>query len=179
MDELNMRIERALQAIAAAASLEALDTERVAIVGKSGFVTEQLKQLGKLPGDQRKAAGERINLARDEVLAAIARRRDVLEEAALEARLAADSIDVTLPGRRVERANLHPVTRAMDRICDIFARLGYERADGPESLQCDVGVVVEHRRPPRRVARPVIGQPTDVAARGPARARHVSVSRRG
>ena len=132
MDELNMRIEHALQAIAAAVSLEALDAERVAIVGKSGFVTEQLKQLGKLPADQRKAAGERINAARDGVLAAIAQRRETLEEAALEARLAADNIDITLPGRRAERANLHPVTRAMDRICDIFARLGYERADGPE-----------------------------------------------
>ena len=132
MDALETRVDQSLQAIASAATLEALDVERVAVVGKSGFVTEQLKQLGKLPGDERKAAGERINLAKDRVLDAIASRRAVLEDAALEARLAGDRIDVTLPGRRATRGTLHPVTRAMERICDIFARLGYERVDGPE-----------------------------------------------
>jgi len=132
MDSLSSRIDAALQAIASASSIEALDAERVAVVGKSGFVTEQLKQLGKLPADERKAVGERINVAKNTVLEAIAERRSVLEEAAVEARLASDRIDVTMPGRRSDRANLHPVTRAMERICDIFARLGYERADGPE-----------------------------------------------
>ncbi|WP_440221888.1 phenylalanine--tRNA ligase subunit alpha [Dokdonella sp. MW10] len=132
MDALDSRIGPALQAIAAAGTLEALDAERVAAIGKSGFVTEQLKQLGKLPAEERKAAGERINVAKDEVLAAIAARRSVLEEAAFDARLAADRVDVTLPGRRAARGTLHPVTRAMERICDIFGRLGYELADGPE-----------------------------------------------
>ncbi|MBN8480014.1 MAG: phenylalanine--tRNA ligase subunit alpha [Xanthomonadales bacterium] len=132
MDALEGRVGQSLQAIAAAATLEALDAERVAVIGKSGFVTEQLKQLGKLPGDERKAAGERINAAKDSVLAAIAARRAALEDLALEARLGADRVDVTLPGRRAGRGSLHPVTRAMERICDIFARLGYERADGPE-----------------------------------------------
>ena len=132
MDALDSRVSQSLQAIAAAASLEALDAERVAVIGKSGFVTEQLKQLGKLPGDERKAAGERINAAKDGVLAAIAARRAVLEDAAHEARLAADRVDVTLPGRRAGRGSVHPVTRAMERICDIFGRLGYELADGPE-----------------------------------------------
>ena len=132
MDALDDRVGRSLQAIAAAATLEALDAERVAVIGKSGFVTEQLKQLGKLPGDERKAAGERINAAKDSVLAAIAARRTVLEDNALEARLAAERVDVTLPGRRAGRGTLHPVTRAMERICDIFGRLGYELADGPE-----------------------------------------------
>ncbi len=132
MDALDSRIGPALQAIAAAGTLEALDAERVAAIGKSGFVTEQLKQLGKLPAQERKAAGERINVAKDEVLAAIAARRSLLEEAAFDARLAADRVDVTLPGRRAARGTLHPVTRAMERICDIFGRLGYELADGPE-----------------------------------------------
>ncbi|HMM67494.1 MAG TPA: phenylalanine--tRNA ligase subunit alpha [Dokdonella sp.] len=132
MDPLNSRIEQALQAIAAASTLEALDAERVAVVGKSGFVTEQLKQLGRLPAEERKAAGERINLAKNTVLEAIAARRNALDEAAFAARLANDRIDVTLPGRHAGRANLHPVTRAMERICEIFARLGYDRVDGPE-----------------------------------------------
>ena len=132
MDPLSSRIDAALQAIASAATLEALDAERVAAVGKSGFVTEQLKQLGRLPAEERKAAGERINVAKNTVLEAIAARRNALDEAAFEARLANDRVDVTLPGRRAERANLHPVTRAMERICEIFARLGYDRVDGPE-----------------------------------------------
>ncbi len=132
MDPLSNRIEQSLQAIAAASTLEALDAERVAVIGKSGFVTEQLKQLGKLPGDERKAAGERINIAKENVLGAIAARRAVLEEAAFETRLAAERLDVTLPGRQTECGNLHPVTRAMERICGIFERLGYERVDGPE-----------------------------------------------
>jgi phenylalanyl-tRNA synthetase alpha chain len=132
MDPLSSRIDAALQAIASAATPEALDAERVAAVGKSGFVTEQLKQLGRLPAEERKAAGERINVAKNTVLEAIAARRNALDEAAFEARLANDRVDVTLPGRRAERANLHPVTRAMERICEIFARLGYDRVDGPE-----------------------------------------------
>jgi phenylalanyl-tRNA synthetase alpha chain len=132
MDSLSSRIEQALETIAAAATLEALDAERVAVIGKSGFVTEQLKQLGKLPAEERKAAGEQINIAKEKVLGAIAARKVVLEEAAFEQRLVAERIDVTLPGRNVERGNLHPVTRAMERICEIFERLGYDRADGPE-----------------------------------------------
>ncbi len=132
MEELNRRLTQALQAITDAASLEALDAERVAALGKAGFVTEQLKQLGKLPAEDRKAAGERINLAKDELLAAIAARKGALEQALLDHRLASERVDVTLPGRRAERANLHPLTRALDRIVEIFARLGYDVADGPE-----------------------------------------------
>ena len=131
-DSLNTRIKAALASIAAASTLEALDAERVAVVGKSGFVTEQLKQLGKLPAEERKAAGEQINLAKNSVLEAIQARRALLEEAAFEVRLSGERIDVTLPGRNSDRANLHPVTRAMERICEIFARLGYDRVDGPE-----------------------------------------------
>lgn len=132
MDELGNRIAQSLQAIAAATTLEALDAERVALLGKSGFLTERLKQLGKLPADERKSAGAEINRVKDAALGAIASKRAILEEHAFEARLAAERIDVTLPGRNAERGNLHPVTRALDRICEIFARLGYERADGPE-----------------------------------------------
>ena len=113
MDPLSSRIDAALQAIASASRLEALDAERVAVVGKSGFVTEQLKQLGKLPAEERKLAGERINIAKNSVLEAISARKAVLDEAAVEARLANERIDVTMPGRRSGRENLHPVTRAM------------------------------------------------------------------
>ena len=122
----------ALANIAAADNPEQLEALRVSLLGKSGCITAQLKQLGALPAQQRKAAGEAINVVRDAVSAALAQRRDVLENAALDARLAGERIDVTLPGRRGERGGPHPVTRAQQRIVEIFARLGYELADGPE-----------------------------------------------
>ena len=92
---------RALADIAAAQSPDALEALRVGLLGKQGSITAQLKQLGTLPADQRKAAGEAINRIRDEVGQALSARRAVLEEAALDARLGGEAIDVTLPGRRL------------------------------------------------------------------------------
>ncbi len=132
MESLQSRVAETLSAIAAAPTLDVLDALRVAAIGKSGFVTEQLKLMGKLDPEQRRSTGERINIAKDELLSAIAARKDALEQVAFEARLSADRVDVTLPGRNGSRGNLHPITIAMERICDIFARLGFERADGPE-----------------------------------------------
>jgi len=131
-DTLNEQVEQALRQIAAAATLEALDALRVGLLGKSGLITEQLKALGKLPADQRKAHGESVNRAKEQLGAAIAARRALLEQAALQQRLASERVDVTLPGRDAARGSLHPLTRALDRITGIFARLGYEVADGPE-----------------------------------------------
>ncbi|GGK01476.1 phenylalanine--tRNA ligase alpha subunit [Luteimonas terricola] len=124
--------EQALADIAAAATPDAVEALRVALLGKSGSVTAQLKSLGALPGDQRKAAGEAINRARDAIGAALAARKAGLDAAALEARLASETIDVSLPGRNGDAGGLHPVSRTMERIADIFGRLGYELADGPE-----------------------------------------------
>ncbi len=132
MSEIETLTGQALADIAAAQAPEHLENLRVALLGKSGSITAQLKQLGALPADQRKAAGEAINLARDAVSEALAQRRLVLDAAALDARLAGERIDVTLPGRRAERGGLHPVSRTLERITGIFARLGYELADGPE-----------------------------------------------
>jgi len=123
---------QALADIQAADTPEALEALRVALLGRHGSVTAQLKSLGALPADQRKAAGEAINRARDAIGEALAARRSALEEAALDARLAGESVDVTLPGRDGGRGGLHPVSRTLERIVDIFARLGYELADGPE-----------------------------------------------
>lgn len=123
---------QALADIAAASSPEALEALRVALLGKQGSVTALLKGLGKLPAEERKAAGAAINQVRDRLGAALAERRQVLEDVALEARLSSETIDVTLPGRDPGRGGVHPVSRTIERIADIFARLGYERADGPE-----------------------------------------------
>ena len=132
MSDLDTQVDQALGQIKDAASLDALDALRVALLGKSGLVTEQLKALGKLPPDQRKGHGEKVNRAKESLNDAIHVRRETLEQAALDARLASESIDVTLPGRNHARGNLHPITRALERMVDIFARLGYEVADGPE-----------------------------------------------
>lgn len=123
---------RALADIGAAGTPEALEALRVALLGKSGSITGQLKQLGLLPAEERRTAGEAINAARDTVSAALAERRGVLEAAALEARLASEGIDVTLPGIDVAHGGLHPVTRTLERIAGIFGSLGYRLADGPE-----------------------------------------------
>jgi phenylalanyl-tRNA synthetase alpha chain len=132
MSEIESLAARALADIAAAQSPDALEALRVGLLGKQGSITAQLKQLGTLPADQRKAAGEAINRIRDEVGQALSARRAVLEEAALDARLAGEAIDVTLPGRDGQRGGIHPVSRTLERIAEIFGRLGYELADGPE-----------------------------------------------
>jgi phenylalanyl-tRNA synthetase alpha chain len=123
---------QALADIAAASSPEALEQLRVALLGKSGSITAQLKSLGALPADQRKATGEAINRARDAIGSALAQRKAALDDAALDARLAGETIDVTLPGRDAGRGGIHPVSRTIERMADIFGRLGYELSDGPE-----------------------------------------------
>ena len=125
-------IQRSLDGIAEAGSLDALETQRVALLGKNGAVTAALKALGALPPDERKARGAEVNVAKERIATALAARKAVLEAAALGQRLADERIDVTLPGRQADRGSLHPLTRALDRIVSIFARLGYDVADGPE-----------------------------------------------
>lgn len=132
MSDIESLSTQALSDIASAQTPDALEALRVALLGKSGSITAQLKQLGTLPGDQRKAAGEAINVARDAIAGALSARKILLEDAALDARLGRESIDVTLPGRNAERGGLHPISRTLERIADIFGRLGYELADGPE-----------------------------------------------
>ena len=132
MSEIDSLSNQALADIEAAATPEALDALRVALLGKSGRITAQLKALGTLPGDERKAAGEAINRARDAIGAALAARKTALDDAALDAKLASQTLDVTLPGRNGARGGVHPISRTLERIADIFGRLGYELADGPE-----------------------------------------------
>ena len=124
--------EVALTAIAAATDLAALDQVRVRYLGKSGELTALLKQLGGLPKDERPAAGQLINVAKDAVQQAIDARKSVLEQAVLAARLAADRVDVTLPGRGQQAGGLHPVTRTLRRIERLFADAGFAVAEGPE-----------------------------------------------
>jgi phenylalanyl-tRNA synthetase alpha chain len=132
MNDIQNLIESALADIAAADSLAALEQLRVALLGKSGSITAQLKALGALLPEQRKLAGASINIAKTKVGEALFTRRHQLENLALDARLASERLDISLPGRDGERGGIHPITRALERIASIFSRLGYQRADGPE-----------------------------------------------
>ena len=125
-------LQQALELVAESGDTRALDEVRVRFLGKKGELTGLLKQLGQLPPDQRREAGQAVNRSKQTLEAAIARRQTELETAALTRRLVAESVDVTLPGRQHEAGGQHPVNRALDRILDIFAQLGFSVATGPE-----------------------------------------------
>jgi phenylalanyl-tRNA synthetase alpha chain len=118
--------------IASCSSIEQLEQIRVRLLGKKGEVTAQLKSLGSMDPEARKAAGAKINEAKDALTAALDARRAELENEQLAAQLASDTVDVTLPGRGQTLGGLHPVTRARRRIEQIFRGGGFTVADGPE-----------------------------------------------
>lgn len=132
MADLQELLTQARQAVAEASDLQQLDAVRVQYLGKKGEFTAQLKELGKLPGDQRKEAGQKINDAKRSFQAALEERKTALEAEKLNAQLAEESIDVSLPGRGQQSGGLHPVTRTMQRIKTLFAGLGFDVAEGPE-----------------------------------------------
>jgi phenylalanyl-tRNA synthetase alpha chain len=124
--------KQALYEIAAAADPAALDAVRVGYLGKKGLLTQQLKQLGALPAADRPAAGQAINQVKERVQQALETRRDALQSLQLDARLASERVDVTLPGRGQPQGGLHPVTITMRRIEQLFRPLGFSVAEGPE-----------------------------------------------
>ena len=132
MENLVELTAQALKLVAEASELAALDQLRVEYLGKKGQITAQLKSLGKLSAQEGPAAGAKINEAKVQVQDAINARKTELESAAINAKLTAETIDVTLPGRYAERGSLHPVTHTLNRIEDIFVRAGYSVEQGPE-----------------------------------------------
>ena len=130
--ELPQLLEQAVAGIDAAADLAALDRIRVRYLGKSGLLTARLKSLGRLPREERPAAGQAINQAKQALQAKIDARRAELERAALDRRLESERVDVTLPGRGRGLGGLHPVTRTLARIERLFANAGFRVAEGPE-----------------------------------------------
>jgi len=130
--ELNQLVTDAKQAIAAAGDLQALDQVRVDFLGKKGRITERMKMLGQLSADERPKAGQAINQAKQAVQQAVEARREALKNAILEAKLAGEEIDVTLPGRQQPAGSLHPVTRTLQRVEDLFSQMGFSVAEGPE-----------------------------------------------
>ena len=120
--------QAALAEIAAAHDSRELEQLRVNYLGKKGRVTELLKQLGGMAPEERKAFGDRVNRVKDLVAGAITQRGANLAHAELEARLASETIDVTLPGRGERAGGLHPLTRTLNRIERLFNELGFERS---------------------------------------------------
>jgi phenylalanyl-tRNA synthetase alpha chain len=132
MDILHTLTQDALAAIALAQNSQELEQLRVQFLGKKGTLTEQLKSLGALPAEQRPAAGAEINVAKQEVQNALAVRKEALEAEEAVRQLAAEQIDITLPGRRQSSGGLHPVTRTIERIEGIFTSAGFSVVEGPE-----------------------------------------------
>ena len=132
MHDLDQLVSQAGGEIEAAADLAALDEVRVRYLGKKGALTELLKQLGKVPAEERPARGQAINGAKQQVQGALDARRAALDEARLVAQLAAETIDVTLPGRGQARGGLHPITLTLQRIERLFEQAGFAVVEGPE-----------------------------------------------
>jgi phenylalanyl-tRNA synthetase alpha chain len=132
MQELEKIVADAAQAIAATASIADLEQAKARFLGKAGSLTELLKGLGKLSAEERPQAGARINQAKQQVEALLQARRDAILAGELNSKLAAEAIDVTLPGRRQGAGGLHPIARAQEQVERLFATMGFAVADGPE-----------------------------------------------
>jgi phenylalanyl-tRNA synthetase alpha chain len=132
MQSIDKIVTDAQAAFEAAATVSDLEQVKSRFLGKAGALTDLLKGLGKLSAEERPKAGAAINEAKTRVEAMVQARRDAILAAELDLRLAAESIDVTLPGRRQSRGGLHPISRAQERIERLFASMGFSVADGPE-----------------------------------------------
>jgi phenylalanyl-tRNA synthetase alpha chain len=132
MQALDELVQRAKSEIDSAATLSALDAVRVAWLGKKGALTHRLKQLSTLPAQERPAAGQQINRAKNAIQSSLDERRQLLEQEALSEKLSKDRIDVTLPGRGLSLGGRHPVARCMARIERIFREVGFGVRTGPE-----------------------------------------------
>jgi phenylalanyl-tRNA synthetase alpha chain len=124
--------ESLLAQVNAAASSGQLEEVRVASLGRRGAITEQMKTLGSLPADERRAAGQAFNALKDEVSAALEARKSALEAAELEARLVTERVDVTLPVRPQPEGRMHPLMQAWDELVAIFGEMGFRVAEGPD-----------------------------------------------
>lgn len=130
--DLSELLDDATAAIDNAADLSALEDVRVDLLGKKGRVTSELKAIGKLSPEEKPAAGQAINKAKQSIQGLLEKRREVLEASALAEKLSTDKVDVTLPGRGIERGGLHPISLTIARITRLFGQMGFTVAEGPE-----------------------------------------------
>ncbi len=132
MQELQNILDDALKTFAATDDAAMLENAKARYLGKEGSLTALLKGLGKLSAEERPAAGAHINKVKQQIETALQARRDAIQQQALQQKLAAESLDVTLPGRGMGSGGLHPVTRTLERIEQLFHSLGFAIASGPE-----------------------------------------------
>ena len=132
MDKLIQGKQEGIAAAQSALTLQELDNVRVTYLGKKGLFAEFMKGLAQLDAAERPAQGAIINEAKQEVVAAIEQRRAELEKAVLDAKLASERVDITLPSRHRDVGILHPVTRTIERLTELFGSMGFEVVSGPE-----------------------------------------------
>jgi phenylalanyl-tRNA synthetase alpha chain len=132
MSDIEAVRDKYLEQIGAAADGESLEAIRVAALGKKGEISLLLKTLGKMTPEERQEQGPKINGARQAVADALAARKEAMEAAALDAKLATETLDLTLPPPAAPKGSIHPVSQVMDELAEIFADLGFSVATGPE-----------------------------------------------
>ena len=131
-DELSDLVKSAADAFARATTPADLENAKAQFLGKSGRVTELMKGMAQLSVEEKKTRGAAINQAKQAIEAALTARRHALADAELERQLQAEALDVTLPGRQRGQGGLHPISRAWERIEQIFGSMGFDVGDGPE-----------------------------------------------
>ncbi|HFC8823514.1 TPA: phenylalanine--tRNA ligase subunit alpha [Neisseria subflava] len=132
MENVNRIVAEGIAAIEAAQDFNALEQIKARYLGKTGELTGLLKTLGQMSPEERKTIGAHINECKNQFQTAFNSKRDALNEAKLQAQLAAEALDITLPGRAQEYGGLHPVTLTLQRVVELFHGMGFEVADGPE-----------------------------------------------
>ena len=132
MENVNRIVAEGIAAIEAAQDFNALEQIKARYLGKTGELTGLLKTLGQMSPEERKTIGAHINECKNQFQTAFNAKRDALNEAKLQAQLAAEALDITLPGRAQEHGGLHPVTLTLQRVVELFHGMGFEVADGPE-----------------------------------------------
>lgn len=125
-------LSQGLSAIQSAATSQTLEEVRVAYLGKSGLLTAELKTLGALAPEERKAKGAEVNAIKEQLTAALEAKKTTLERAELDARLASETLDVSLPAAPALRGTIHPITQVTEELIAIFADFGFSVAEGPE-----------------------------------------------
>src|SRR5690606_2088954 len=131
MENLDALVSQALEAVKQAADVNALEQLRVQYLGKKGELTQVMKTLGNIPAEERPRVGAMVNEAKERVQGELNARKSDMETAALNARLAAERVDVTLPGRGQTSGGLHPVTRTLERTEEFSSRVGHAAAEAP------------------------------------------------
>ena len=132
MNELDSMVDAATASFSEAGTPADLENAKAVYLGKAGLITELMKDLAKLPVDQKKSRGAAVNLVKQAIEAALTARREALADAELQTQLQAEALDISLPGRRRIAGGLHPVSLSTERIEAIFSSMGFEVAQGPE-----------------------------------------------